>query len=206
MVSTHQVRPAGQKALLASCVALITLGGCAPPQHIYDSYALLNSRKIAVLPGIGAPGPDGHQAGAMQAGAMITELANLQRYEVTGSGRLRKELAGRSDPWDPETSTGIAKKLDIDLLVLSEVTDYYFTKNSRSQWFLVGSSSWTTSEYWVTVRTMIVKPDGKLVYSGLGSARSDLGYGPAVLQATSLCIDELRRFLARAGSSKDATP
>ena len=206
MVSTHHVRPVGQKALLAGCVALMALGGCAPPKHIYDSYALLNSRKVAVLPGIGAPGPDGHLAGAMQAGAMITELANLQRYEVTGSGRLRKELAGRSDTWDGETSIGIAKKLDIDLLVLPQVTDYYFTKNSRSQWFLVGSSSWTTSEYWVTVRTMIVKPDGKLVYSGHGSAKSDMGYGPAVLQATSLCIDELRQFLTRAASTKDTTP
>ncbi len=53
---------------------------------------------------------------------------------------------------------------------------------------------------------MIVRPDGKLVYSGLGSAKSDMGYGPAVLQATSLCIDELRQFLNRAGSSKDTTP
>jgi hypothetical protein len=184
----------------------MVLGGCAARQHIYDSYALLNSRKLAVLPGAGAPGPDGHQAGRMQAGAMITELANLQRYEVTGSGLLRRELAGGGDPWDPETSTSIAKKLDIDLLVLPEITDYYFTKKSRSRSFLLGSSSWTTSEYWVTVRTMIVKPDGKLVYSGVGSATSDMGYGPAVLQATSLCVDELRLFLAQTGSRKDTTP
>ena len=206
MVNTRQVRLSGHRILAAGCLVLMVIGGCAAQKHIYDSYALLNSRKVAVLPGVGAPGPDGHRAGIMQAGAMITELANLRRYEVTGSGRLRKELTGRSDTWDPETSTSIAKKLDIDLLVLPEVTDYYFTKKSHSQSFLLGSSSWTTSEYWVTVRTMIVKPDGKLVYSGLGSAKSDMGYGPAVLQATSLCIDELRQFLARAGSSKDTTP
>jgi len=206
MVNTHQIKPAGHKALVSSCLALIVLGGCAAQRHIYDSYALLNSRKLAVLPGVGAPGPDGHRAGRMQAGVMITELANLQRYEVTGGGRIRKELADRGDPWDPETSVGTAKKLDIDLLVLPEVTDYYFTKTSRSRSFLVGSSSWTTTEYWVTVRTTIVKPDGKLVYSGLGSAKSDMGYGPAVLDATSLCVNELRQFLARAGSRKDTTP
>jgi len=206
MVNTHKARLSGHKALLAGCLALAVLGGCAAKTHIYDSYALLNSRKLAVLPGVGAPGPDGHRAGAMQAGVMITELANLQRYKVIGSGRLRKELAGQADPWDPETSAGIAKKLDIDLLVLPEVTDYYFTKQSRSRSFLVGSSSWTTSEYWVTVRTMIVKPDGKLVYSGLGSAKSDMGYGPAVLEATSLCVNELRQFLARAPGRRETTP
>jgi len=206
MMNTHQLKPVGHKALVAGCLALAVFGGCVAQTHIYDSYALLNSRKLAVLPGVGAPGPDGHRAGTMQAGVMITELANLQRYKVIGGGRLRKELAGRNDPWDPETSAGIAKKLDIDLLVLPEVTDYYFTKKSHSQSFLMGSSSWTTSEYWVTVRTMIVKPDGKLVYSGLGSARSDMGYGPAVLEATSLCVNELRQFLARTGSRKDTTP
>lgn len=203
MINTHQVKPAGHKALGAGCLILMALGGCAAPRHIYDSYALLNSRKLAVLPGVGAPGPDGRLAGKMQAGAMITELANLQRYEVIGSGHMRKELAGRTDTWDPETSISIAKKLDIDLLVLPEVTDYYFTKKSRSRSFLVGSSSWTTSEYWVTVRTTIVRPDGKLVYSGLGSATSEMGYGPAVLAATSLCINELRQFLTRAGRRKD---
>ncbi|MDP6634541.1 MAG: hypothetical protein QGG42_06565 [Phycisphaerae bacterium] len=206
MVNTHQFRLSGRGVLLASCMSLMVVGGCGPSTHVYDSYALLNSRTLTVLPGVGAPGPDGRQAGAMQAGVMITELANLQRYHVTGGGHLRKELADRGDPWDGETSTALAKKLDIDLLVLPEVTDYYFTKKTRSRSFLLGSSSWTTSEYWVTVRTMIVRPDGKLVYSGTGSAKSDMGYGPAVLQATSLCIDELRQFLARAGSSKGAAP
>lgn len=206
MPDTHQSEIIAHKNLIAGCLALMLLGGCAPARHIYDSYALLNSRKLAVLPGVGAPGPDGQLAGAMQSGAMITALGNLQRYEVTGSGLLRKELADKSDPWDPETSIDAAKTLGIDLFVLPEVTDYYFTKKKRGRWFVVGSSSWTTSEYWVTVRTMIVKPDGRIVYSGLGSARSDLGYGPAVLQATDLCIAELRGFLARARSSKDTKP
>jgi len=61
MVNTHQFKPVGHKALVASCLALTVLGGCATRRHIYDSYALLNSRKIAVLPGVGAPGPDGRQ-------------------------------------------------------------------------------------------------------------------------------------------------
>lgn len=198
-MNTHKVSMSGRKTLVASCLALMVFGGCVAQTHIYDSYALLNSQKVAVLPGVGAPGPDGQQAGAMQAGTMITELANLQRYNVTGPGRMRKELAGQNDLWDPETSNAIARKLGIDLLVLPEVTDYYFTKKSKGNWFLIGSNSWTVSKYWVTVRTTIVKPDGTLVYSGVGSANSDMGYGPAVLLATSLCTKELRLFLDNSG-------
>jgi hypothetical protein len=194
-VNTHKISLSARKTLTASCLALMILGGCVAPTHIYDSYALLNSRKIAVLPGVGAPGPDGQHAGAMQAGTMITELANLQQYDVIGGGRMRKELTAQKDIWDPNASTAIARKLGIDLIVLPEVTDYSFTKTSKGNWFLIGSNSWTLSKYWVTVRTTIVKPDGAMVYSGVGSAKSDMGYGPAVLLATSQCVKELRLFL-----------
>jgi len=201
-MATHDDRLIGRGIPIACCLAALLAGGCAAGSHVYDGHSLLNSRKVAVLPGVGAPGPDGQAAGAMQAGATITALANLQRYEVTGAGHIRKELIAGGEPWDPAVSTAIADKLDIDLLVLPAVTDYRCTKKSHSQSFGVGSASWTTSHYWVTVRTMIVRPDGRLVYSGAGSGSSEMGYGPAVLQATATCIEELRQFLARAGSSK----
>ena len=193
----------GRKLIAGFCLVLSCAGGCVAKSHIYDGEALVKGRKLAVLPGVGAPGPDGQNAGVMQAGVLITELANLQRYHVTGPGHLRKELADRTQPVGPALASEAAGKLRIDLLVLPEVTDYRFTKGSTSAWFLVGSTNKTTSKYWVTVRVLIVHPDsGKLVYSGTGSADSDKGYGPAVLEATAKCTAELRKFLADAPSGR----
>ena len=189
----------GRRLIVAVSLVAACAAGCEVKSHIYDGDALLEAGKLCVMPGVGAPGPDGKNAGIMQAGLLITELANLRRFEVTGTGHLRRELGDQADPWDPAVEARIARKLNIDLLVLPEVTDYRFTKEAHSQSFMGVSRTWTTSTYWSTVRLLIVHPgDGKLVYSGTGSAGSDKGYGPAVLQATGKSIQELCRFLAAA--------
>jgi len=190
---------AGRRLIVAVSLAAACAGGCEVKSHIYDGDALLEAGKLCVMPGVGAPGPDGKNAGIMQAGLLITELANLRGFEVAGTGHLRRELGDKADPWDPGVEARIARKLNIDLLALPEVTDYRFTKQTHSQSFMGVSRTWTTSTYWSTVRLLIVRPgDGKLVYSGTGSAGSDKGYGPAVLQATGKSIEELRKFLVNA--------
>ncbi len=199
-MSRTQVLSSSLLACLLGASAL--LAGCVPKTNIYDAYALTEARRVAVMPGLGAPGPDGTNAGTAESSLLITSLAGLDYYQVEGPGRIRKAAkAGLATR--PATSRSlqaeITDRLDIDLLVLADVTDYRFTKQWRSASWFVGSSQWTETTYWAGVDMRIVTPDdGRIVYSGSGSASSRRGYGPALQQATGKALAELARFLADA--------
>ena len=91
----------------------------------------------------------------------------------------------------------ITKDLGIDLLVLPDVTDYRFTKESKSQSFYIGSKTWTETTYWAGVALRIVKPaDGRVVYFARGEANSKEGYAPAVQEATDKAMAPLAKLLA----------
>ena len=189
------------KAALARAVALafVAMAGCAGPSGIHDAYALSQAKKVAVLPAVGAPGPDGTNAGPMQTGLLITALSDLKHFDVSGPGELRKALSASTRPavWERKLQTDLAGKLGIDLLVLAEVVEYRFTKQWKSSSVLVAASRWTESTYHAAVAVRLVCPtDGRLVYSGSGSAESRGGYGPALVAATNAALQELKLFLA----------
>lgn len=50
-----QVSNASLLACLLGVSAL--LAGCGPKANIYDAYALTEARRVAVMPGLGTPGP-----------------------------------------------------------------------------------------------------------------------------------------------------
>jgi len=191
-------------SLRAACVVAATVAsamtaGCASQSGIYDGYALHQARRVAVLPGLGAPGMGGENAGAMQSSVVITSLANCKAFDVEGPGRLRKAITERSSGSDSERDlqASVARDLGIDLLVLPDVTDYRFEKEWKSSWWYFGSSTWTETTYIAGVNVRIIDPDdGRLVYAGSGQATSKLGYGPAVREATETAMTELKQFLA----------
>ena len=186
--------------LWASCGAAVLIGGCAGPPGLYDPHAIERAQRVAVLPGVGAPGLDGPGAGQMEASLVITSLARMRRFAVEGPARLRKamgEEATSRPAGGRDLQADAARKLGIDLLVLPDVTDYRFTKEWKSRSWLVASSERSRSDYWAAVSVRIVAPgDGRLVYAGSGQGQSDQGYGPAVRQATEAALAELRQFAA----------
>ena len=192
----------GLRSWLCVMPALILSAGCGPRTNIYDAYALTEAKRVAVMPGLGAPGPDGRNAGLAESSLLITALADLDYYQVEGPGRMRKAVkagAATRPAFSRSLQAEIADRLDIDLLVLADVTDYRFTKQWKSASWLVGSSQWTETTYWAGVDMRIIKPDdGRIVYSGSGSASSKQGYGPALRQATGEALAELARFIADA--------
>ncbi len=186
--------------LAAAAGASLCIGGCAAPSGIYDACALSQAKRLAVLPAVDAPGAEALGSGRAQTGVLINALANLNRFEVQGPGRLRKVLSSEesADPWSRQLQADLAKRLDIDLLVVSELADYRFTKQRKSSWFYVGSSHWTETTYHGGVSVRLVAPeDGRLVYTGRGTGKSRQGYGPAVLAATEQALAELKQFLAK---------
>ena len=191
-------------ASLAGCLlgVVYLLAGCGPKANIYDAYALTEAKRVAVMPGLGAPGPDGMNAGPAESSLLITALADLDYYQVEGPGRIRKAAkagVATRPAMSRSLQAEITDRLDIDLLVLADVTDYRFTKQWKSASWFVGSSQWTETTYWAGVDMRIVTPDdGRIVYSGSGSASSKHGYGPALQQATVKALAELARFLADA--------
>ena len=199
-MTLHGRRHRGTVGFIVAAGLVALLAGCAPQTGVHDPYALSQARKVAVMPVLGAPALDGHNAGLMQAGVLITQLANLKRFGVEGPGNLRRAYAAETDP-DPfsrSLQTRLAKDLKIDLLVVAEVTDYRFWKETKSRGWLFGSNQWTETTYRAGVNVRFVTPDdGRLVYTGAGMADSRQGYGPAVLAATQQALNELKLFLAK---------
>lgn len=187
--------------LVAAALGTMFLIGCGPATGIHDPAMLASARTLAVFPAAGAPGPDGQNAGPMQASMLITSLSNLQYYQVQGPGQFRRALASQpaeGGPWNPAVQAKTAAELGIDLLVLSDLADYRFTKDNKSSYWVVGSSSWTESTFYATVNLRLVDPkDGRVVYSGSGMAESKLGYGPAIQQANEMALRELTDFVAK---------
>lgn len=176
------------------------LSGCAPKSRIYDPDAITKARRVAVLPAVSAPGPDGVTAGPVQASLLIGSLANAGRFRVEGPGRLRRAFAQEAGAreWSSTLQADLAMKLGLDVLVLCEIGDYRYTKKTSSSWFVVGSSERTESTYWVSAAVRLVDPrTGKLLYSGQGEASSQQGYGPALAAATEAALAELKQFLAK---------
>ena len=183
-------------------VALVCIAGCGPTGGIYDGETLAAAKSLIVLPGVGAPGPDGANAGRMQSGLLITSLANLDYFKIEGPARMRKALAaaggGADKPLSPRLQADLAKGLKAALLVLTEVLDYRFTKQTKSQDWYFGTSTWTETTYWVTTALRFVRPaDGKLVFAGTGEGQSKAGYGPAVLIANENALKELKQFVVQ---------
>lgn len=181
-------------------LAFMCIAGCGPTGGIYDPEALAAAGSLVVLPGVGAPGFDGANAGRMQSGLLITSLANLDYFKVEGPGRMRKALAGAGGAADNlfsrKLQADLAKKLKTALLVLTEVLDYRFTKETKTQDWYFGTSTWTETTYWVTTALRFVRPaDGKLVFAGTGEGQSKVGYGPAVLAANENAMKELKQFI-----------
>lgn len=196
--------PGSRKAALAGMVslALTALVGCPRKSNIYDGEALAKAKTLAVLPAVSAPGADGKFAGPMQASVLIGSLAKIGRYQVEGPGRLRKAMAAEATEgaalWSRDLQAKLAKQLRIDMFVVSEVTDYRYTKQEHRTSFFFGSTSRTASTYWVGVTVRMIEPvSGKLMYSGQGSASSGQGYGPAVAAATEMALGGLKQFLAK---------
>ncbi len=187
--------------LAAVGLVLIYIAGCGPTGGIYDPETLAEAKSLVILPGVGAPGPDGANAGRMQSGLLITSLSNLDYFKVEGPGRMRKQLAesgGADKLLSPELQAGLAKQIKAALLVLTEVLDYRFTKETKNRNWFFGSDTWTETTYWVTTALRFVRPeDGKLVFSGTGEGKSKVGYGPAVLLANEMALKELKEFIAQ---------
>jgi len=186
--------------LAAAGLALVCIAGCGPTGGIYDGETLAAAKRLVVLPGVGAPGFDGANAGRMQSGLLITSLANLDYFKVEGPARMRKQLAAAGGAgaklFSPKLQADLAKRLETALLVLTEVLDYRFTKQTKSQDWYFGTSTWTETTYWVTTALRFVRPaDGKLVFAGTGEGRSKAGYGPAVLAANENAMKELKQFI-----------
>ena len=185
---------------LLLAAGLLLASGCDEARNVFDPAALTGADRAAVMPGVGAPGSDGRGAGVMEASVVITSLAKLKHFDMEGPGRMRKALASGAAVGPAEAharQAAITRDLGIDLLVLPDVTDYRFTKESKSQSFYVGSNTWTETTYWAGVALRIVKPaDGRVVYFARGEAKSKEGYAPAVQQATDKALAALTKLLA----------
>jgi len=196
--------PTGANRLVTLVVAaavIVLVGGCDAQWQLYDAAALGSARKLLVMPAVGAPGSDGPRVGPVQTGLLITVLDQTGRFTVEGPCQSRQKTiaeAGMGQAvWDQAFQADLADQLDVDLLVVSEVFDFRATTQYKSAWYYVGESNWTESTYCAGVSLRLISPaDGRLVYFGMGEGASQLGYGPALLDATRAALIGVTNYLA----------
>ncbi len=193
-MSLNARRVGSAVGLLGLHMALI---GCVPQSLIYAPEAVLHCDRIAVMPFVDAPGHMGRRAGIVESGVVLSELSRMDAFDVEGAARLRKALHSSSaGTWDMAAQRRLTDSLDIDLVMVGEVTDYRFTKEAHTIPLMVASHTWTETICWVGVNLRLVDPDsGQVVYAASGSGKSNKGYGPAMLMATRKSLKELQQFL-----------
>ncbi|MBN1943763.1 MAG: hypothetical protein JW849_10765 [Phycisphaerae bacterium] len=169
--------------------------GCLPESHVHDAKTLVSAKRVAVMPVVR---PEGIADGGGQAGVLMTELAAMDYYDVEGVGRFRRALKKAGEANDPALQQTVAEKLHLDALGVCEVTDYRWTTSEKGAWYVVGTASWTECTYHVSVQIRLTSPDGKVLYTGRGTAESKEGYGPATLQATRKALALLRNLTEKA--------
>ena len=193
-------RPYHPLWLLCVLATAFALAGCQKPWQLYDPDALAEADKLLVMPAAGAPGPHGPNAGPVETGLLITAIDQLGRFDVEGPGRMRaafKSLDTGPAVWSPNAQSDLTGQLDADLLVIAEVFDFRPLVVQRHSDYYFGERNWTESNFIVGVTVRIVDPaQGRLIYRGNGSAKSETGYGQAMTQATNLALEGIRQFIA----------
>lgn len=182
-------RPASLSAVLLG----LTLLGCGPESVVHDGPALVSARRVAVMPAMSPAGPAG---GTSQAGVLITTLSAMDYYDVEGPGRLRRAMHRAAQ--DQLAQAALARKTGVDLIGVCEVLEHRWETKQKSTSSMFGSSQWTVRDYFVTVQVRLLSPDGRVLYTGVGSAESDEGFGPATVAATSQALAKLQSLLQSA--------
>jgi hypothetical protein len=181
-------------ALLGTVMVGLALLGCGPESVVHDGPALVAARRVAVMPAMSPAGPAG---GTTQAGVLITTLSAMDYYNVEGPGRLRRAMR-QADDKTTAAQTTLARETNVDLIGVCEVLEHRWETKRRSSSSMFGSSQWTERNYFVTVQVRLLSPDGRVLYTGVGSAESGDGFGPATVAATCQALAKLQTLLESA--------
>ncbi len=188
---------------LAGMVAAGLLAGCDPDASgVFDAEALCSVGRVVVLPLGDAPGQDGAGSGAVGRGAALTELVQVGKYRVVDASdaRLRAAVAETGylieDCYDPPVAAAVGARLQADAAVTGELIHYGKQQELVSTTITYVSGSKTETTHWVSLNLRIMRSaDGKILYTGIGTASSKEGYSPACAEASRRALAPLKGLL-----------
>lgn len=165
--------------------------GCVPPTPtLYDPDALLAAKRVSVLPLADGPGPSGKSSARVVAGVVLGQIVNLGRYSVVTVSEDQLQAALKStnlaaeDCYDPAVAAALGRELGADMVVTGGLPHFGTQQEMSSTAVLVVAGGGTNTTHWVCLNLRLVRcSDGKVVYTGFGTASSPQGYAPAAADA-----------------------
>jgi len=189
-------------ALMTAMAAMAFIGGCAPVSvESSDQQALHTVRRIIVLPLTDAPHAEADGTGLSARGEIIEALFHLGGYDLINVSPSEIEAAAERvgyevrDCYDPRVAAAMGTELKADAVVCGELTHW----KTRQEWqggsFSIASGSKTTTYHCVGVSLRIVQTsNAEIIYSGMGSGRTEKGYAFALKTAVKQAMAALRQF------------
>ena len=188
-------------AMLTAAVAFAFAQGCAPLIAGADQQSLLTVRQIVVVPVTDAPHAGSVGSGVTARGAIVQGLHRLGRYDLINVSldditRAAAEAGyDLGDCYDPHVAAAIGRELGADAVVCGELTHWSTRQEMDQSSLLIVSSGGTKTYHYVGLSLRIVQTsDAEIIYSDMGSGRSDTGYTSAVEAATEQGMSELQQF------------
>jgi hypothetical protein len=196
-ISTFSLR-GNRWLLLVSLAGTLVLGGCMEESVLIDRKALADGGKFIVLPFADAPGEQADGSGKVVTGAVAAQMLlepDVKLFDV-GPSKLKKALDETGfdamDVNDPVVAAEIGRKCNAQFVVTGELIHYATESQASSGSLWVFRGGGTKTRHWICIHLRIVRAsDGKIVYAGHGSARSEEGYAAA---AENACQKALKRL------------
>ncbi len=197
--------PAGRTALIAGVMAAALAAGCEPIKPtLFDGEALLGARSAVVLPLADAPGVYATGSGRLLRGITITQLLEMGGMRLIDLPTKKfGEMVGAAgydaqDCYDPTVAAAVAKKIGADIAFSGELIHYATQKEYSGTTVLVVAGGGTSTRHLVSVSVRVVRAtDGKIIYTGTGTASHLDGYTQASTQACKKALAVLKHFLER---------
>jgi len=189
-------------ALMTALAAMAFMAGCAPVSiESSDQQALRTVRRIIVLPLTDAPHAKADGTGLSARGEIIEALFHLGGYDLINVSPSEVEAAAERvgyevrDCYDPLVAAAMGRELKADAVVCGELTHWDTRKEWHSSSLSAASSSKTTTYHCVGVSLRIVRTsDAEIIYSGIGSGRTEDEYPVALKTAVKQAMADLRQF------------
>jgi hypothetical protein len=184
-------------ALFAACPV-----GCEPPRpKLFDTDALRAAGTVLVLPLADAPSEEATGSGAAFRGTIEQSLLNdcnlnvINLSETKLAEALKKTGLDIVDCYDPAVATEIAREFKADLAVTGELLHYTIQREMSNTTVVIITGGETKVTHWVSVSLRLVNAsDGKIIYTGAGTAQDPEGFTNAASQAVKQALASLAYF------------
>jgi len=120
-------------------------------------------------------------------------VVNLSETKLAET--LKKSGLDIVDAYDPEVAAEIAREFKADTAVTGQLLHYTIQREVSSTTVVIITGGETKVTHWVSVSLRLVNAaDGKIIYTGTGTAQDPEGFTNAASQAVKQALASLAYF------------